>query len=123
MPSTKTTSPPLLTPYLHLPPELSLTLLTSTLGCTVTWLATRFIATALSPTATSEEGGEEEEPEEEGGDDTGSPTTRDGPAIRDESSVAVLVVSWMRDEAFWRGEVRRCVVSVFFFFFFFSRRF
>ncbi|GIZ38806.1 hypothetical protein CKM354_000220700 [Cercospora kikuchii] len=83
-----TKSPPsALESYLRLPPETSLILLTSTLGCSVNWLTARFIGSALQnlQASASSEGSEGD-----GGKD-----------------VAVLVVSWMRDLKFWQDEVRR----------------
>ncbi|CZT14435.1 uncharacterized protein RCC_00412 [Ramularia collo-cygni] len=71
--------PPALEPYLNLPPEISLTLLTGTLGFTATFLASRYVGSVLHST------------NEEVADD----------------DAAVLLVSWMRDAAFWKNEIRR----------------
>lgn len=46
-------TPSLLEPYLALPPEQSLILLTSTLSCSANWLMARFAATALQQENTS----------------------------------------------------------------------
>jgi len=46
-------TPSLLEPYLALPPEQSLILLTSTLSCSANWLTARFAATALQQETTS----------------------------------------------------------------------
>lgn len=46
-------TPSLLEPYLALPPEQSLILLTSTLGCSANWLTARFATTALQQEDTS----------------------------------------------------------------------
>ncbi|KAF7196790.1 hypothetical protein HII31_01708 [Pseudocercospora fuligena] len=75
---TSRTLPSALEPYLRLPPEASLILLTSTLGCSVNWLTTRFISSALTQDASSKD-----------------------------EKVSILLVSWMRDLAFWKTEIRR----------------
>ncbi|KXS96427.1 hypothetical protein AC578_3009 [Pseudocercospora eumusae] len=72
--------PSALESYLTLPPPASLILLTSTLACSVNWLTTRFISRALSQ---DEHGPEAEE------------------------QVSILLVSWMRDLAFWKTDIRR----------------
>ena len=69
--------PPALEPYLALPLELSLILLTSTIGCSASWLTARFVGSALGQYATETE------------------------------ACNVVLVSWMRDATFWRDEVRR----------------
>lgn len=79
--------PPALEPYLQLPPETSLILLTSTLGCSVNWLTARFISSALA----SDHHQQQQEP---------SPPP-----------LAILLVSWIRDLAFWKTELRRTSVS------------
>lgn len=81
------TLPPALEPYLQLPPETSLILLTSTLGCSVNWLTARFISSALA----SDHRQQQQEP---------SPPP-----------LAILLVSWIRDLAFWKTELRRTSVS------------
>ncbi|KXT13587.1 hypothetical protein AC579_8503 [Pseudocercospora musae] len=70
--------PSALESYVRLPPEASLILLTSTLACSVNWLTTRFISGALIQ--------DENSPEEQ---------------------VSILLVSWMRDLAFWKTDIRR----------------
>lgn len=62
------------------------------------WLTTRFIGAALAPAASWAGDGIEDL-------DAG-----------DVGDAAVVLVSWMREEAFWRGEGRRGVVSGRFFF-------
>ncbi|KAL2065626.1 hypothetical protein VTL71DRAFT_3296 [Oculimacula yallundae] len=74
--------PPLLEPYLALPPEASLVLLTSVLGASSNWLVLRFLHGALSGSETSSEGIAEDEPK-------------------------VLLVSFTRDLAFWKENARR----------------
>ncbi|KAF2632564.1 hypothetical protein BU25DRAFT_382108 [Macroventuria anomochaeta] len=72
--------PPLVQPYVKLPRDDSLLLLTSTLGASANWLLTRFLCDALSN------------------------HTQDGGA--DEGHNVVLV-SWMRDYDFWKQEARK----------------
>jgi len=72
--------PPLLEPYLALPPEASLILLTSVLGASSNWLILRFLHSALKAS------------ERDSGDDT-----------------KVLLVSFMRDLDFWKENGRRLV--------------
>ncbi|KAK1060436.1 hypothetical protein LTR74_011877 [Friedmanniomyces endolithicus] len=125
MTSTRSTIPPLLEPYLRLPPEASLILLTGTLGCSVSWLVSRFVGSLLQPkilrdglggggTGGSRGGrhgsggggggsgghGVGREGGEEGGGDGGDV---DGVG----QGVDVVLVSWMRDLAFWKSEIRR----------------
>lgn len=79
--------PPLLEPYLALPPEASLILLTSVLGASSNWLVLRFLHTALiNPDASSERQGENE--------------------------AKVVLVSFMRDIAFWKENAKRLVGSI-----------
>jgi hypothetical protein len=72
--------PPLLEPYLALPPEASLILLTSVLGASSNWLVLRFLHSALI-----------------------------GPDAQSQSDTKVLFVSFMRDFAFWKENARRLV--------------
>ncbi|KAG4437077.1 hypothetical protein IFR05_007452 [Cadophora sp. M221] len=74
--------PPLLEPYLALPPEASLLLLTSVLGASSNWLVLRFLYSALIDSEVSSEVASEDEPK-------------------------VLMVSFMRDLAFWKENARR----------------
>ncbi|PBP28550.1 hypothetical protein BUE80_DR000559 [Diplocarpon rosae] len=76
--------PPLLEPYLILPSEASLILLTSVLGASSNWLVLRFLHSAL----------------------IGSDVTSEGD-IDPENEPKVLLVSFMRDLAFWRENARR----------------
>lgn len=71
--------PPLLQPYVDLPGDESILLLTSTLGASANWLTIRFLCGALSNTP---------------GD------------ISDEGHNVVLV-SWMREFDFWKQEARK----------------
>lgn len=76
--------PPLLEPYLTLPPEASLVLLTSVLGASTNWLVLRFLHSTLVGSEASSELGSEDEPK-------------------------VLLVSFMRDLAFWKENAKRLV--------------
>ncbi|KAF9699190.1 hypothetical protein EKO04_002949 [Ascochyta lentis] len=72
--------PPLLQPYVQLPRDDSLLLLTSTLGASANWLLIRFLCDALSNNTHN------------GGADEGH---------------NVVLVSWMRDYEFWKQEARK----------------
>ena len=76
--------PPLLEPYLALPSEASLILLTSVLGASSNWLVLRFLYSVLQ--------------------------TQDvNPGMGLEDDTKVLLVSFMRDYAFWKENSRRLV--------------
>lgn len=77
--NSSTRIPPLLQPYVKLPHDDSLLLLTSTLGASANWLLIRFLCDALST------------------------STHDGGA----DGHNVILVSWMRDYDFWRQEARK----------------
>jgi elongator complex protein 6 len=81
--------PPLLEPYLTLPPEASLILLTSVLGASSNWLVLRFLHSTLTHHNASAEEPSEDEPK-------------------------VLLVSFMRDATFWRENAKRMVGVSFF---------
>ncbi|RMZ72299.1 elongator complex 6 [Pyrenophora seminiperda CCB06] len=72
--------PPLLQPYVQLPYDESLLLLTSTLGASANWLLIRFLCNELSSSNT-----------QDGGDDGRN----------------VILVSWMREHDFWKQEARK----------------
>lgn len=76
--------PPLLEPYLALPPEASLILLTSVLGASTNWLVLRFLHGAL----------------------IGSESSPDAPQ---DAEAKVVLVSFMRDFAFWKENAKRLV--------------
>jgi hypothetical protein len=79
--------PPVLEPYLALPPEASLILITSVLGASSNWLVLRFLHTALiSPDFPSE--------------------------IQGEDEAKVVLVSFMRDITFWKENAKRLVGSI-----------
>lgn len=77
--------PPLLEPYLALPSEASLILLTSVLGASANWLVLRILHSALlGSDIPSSDAGSEDEPK-------------------------VLLVSFMRDAVFWKENAKRLV--------------
>lgn len=80
--------PSLLEPYLALPPEASLILLTSVLGASSNWLVLRFLYNNLQ----SQEAPGSEQPQE--------------------GHTKILLVSFMRDFAFWRENARRLVSTI-----------
>ena len=138
--------PPLLSPYICLPPSTSLILLTSTLSTSTNWLVLRYLYHYLRSTGASSRsapreqqqpqvqglerevsrsvvGGEtggrrrEEEKEDAGGDSDDSETRRsDHERERDEDDdeIAVVLVSFLKDLDFWRGEMGRMVRGFFF---------
>ncbi|KAI1501679.1 hypothetical protein F5X99DRAFT_382160 [Biscogniauxia marginata] len=79
--------PPLLEPYLSLPPEASLILLSGVLGSTTNWLVHRYLYTLLAPPPT--------------------------PAVFDQEKkggggdINVILVSFLRDYAFWKDGAGR----------------
>lgn len=76
--------PPLLEPYISLPPEASLILLTSVLGASSNWLVLRFLYSTLQSQNASSE-----------------------PPLLGEKKV--LLVSFIRDLGFWKDNGRRLV--------------
>ncbi|KAK3637768.1 hypothetical protein LTR56_011974 [Elasticomyces elasticus] len=84
--SSRNRTPSALEPYLRLPPEASLILLTGTLGCSAHWLTARFAGSLLNAENTLGVEGSH-------GKETG-----------------VILVSWMRDLAVWKNEIRRTTV-------------
>lgn len=76
--------PPLLEPYLTLPSEASLILLTSVLGASSNWLVLRFLHSALIGSDVVSDAGLEDKPK-------------------------VLLVSFMRDAAFWKENAKKVV--------------
>ncbi|TGO32203.1 hypothetical protein BHYA_0340g00010 [Botrytis hyacinthi] len=83
MSTTTRSIPPLLTPYLSLPSESSLILLTGVLGAGTNWLLLRYLSSIFSPRA------------EKNGDAEG------------EGEVKVVFLSFMRDMGFWREGARK----------------
>ncbi|KAK3674293.1 hypothetical protein LTR78_005762 [Recurvomyces mirabilis] len=92
--STRNRTPAALKPYLRLPSETSLILLTSTLSCTVNWLTPRFIIAAINGSGH--------------GDHT---DTQSVPGAREEGSTVILT-SWMRNQAYWKTELRRITAGM-----------
>ena len=76
--------PPLLEPCLSLPPEASLILLTNVLGASTNWLVLRYLYVFLQPQQT----------------------------VSLEIEAKVVLVSFLRDSAFWKDGSRRLVCSV-----------
>lgn len=76
--------PPLLEPYISLPPEASLILLTNVLGASTNWVVLRYLYSALAPEAY---------------DDL-------------ENDTKVVLVSFLRDMAFWKDGARRLVCPI-----------
>lgn len=81
--------PPLLEPYLGLPEEASLIVLTSVLGASTNWLVLRYLYSFLSRGRQQQEGGSDEGSQ---GHDTG-----------------LVLVSFLRDGAFWHDGAGRLV--------------
>ncbi|KAI3398615.1 hypothetical protein diail_8963 [Diaporthe ilicicola] len=80
--------PPLLESYLSLPPETSQIVLTGILGASTNWLTLRYLYSLLRPAATA-------------------PRRDDGDAAAGGEDVQVLLVSFMRDYAFWKDGAGR----------------
>jgi elongator complex protein 6 len=78
--SSSTRVPSHLQPYVHLPRDESILLLTSTLGASANWLIIRFLCDALSNNA--QDSGVEQGPN-------------------------VVLISWMREYEFWKQEARK----------------
>ncbi|TGO44213.1 hypothetical protein BOTNAR_0895g00020 [Botryotinia narcissicola] len=85
MSTTTRSIPPLLTPYLSLPSESSLILLTGVLGAGTNWLLLRYLSSIFSPGAEKNED-----------------TDAEG-----EGEVKVVFLSLMRDMGFWREGARK----------------
>lgn len=75
--------PPLLEPYLALPPEASLILLTSVLGASSNWLVLRHVYSYLR-----------------------------GAAAGEDRDTGVVLVSFLRDGAFWRDGAAKMVSTL-----------
>ncbi|KAI9904057.1 hypothetical protein N3K66_000586 [Trichothecium roseum] len=82
--------PPLLEPYLALPPEAALVLVTNVLGASSNWLVLRFLYSYLRGLAAP----------------APAPSGFDGGGTR-ENDVGVVLVSFMRDGRFWRDGAGR----------------
>lgn len=77
--------PPLLEPYLRLPPEASLIVLTGVVGASTNWLVHRFLCSYLASSSSSSD--------RHAAPDAASP---------DDDAVGVVLVSFLRDYAFWK---------------------
>lgn len=75
--------PAAIAPFLELPPELSLVLLTGTLSCSPNWLTALYVGSVLGTGSGAEAGMQQR---------------------------GVTFVSWMRDLSFWTDEIRRTTV-------------
>ena len=103
--------PPLLEPYLALPPEASLILLTSVLGASTNWLVLRYLYSAFVPAASSGDNRRVRDGESGiggigHGDGTGNEDRKEG---RVGDGAAVVLVSFLRDLSFWREGARKLV--------------
>ncbi|KAF7914064.1 uncharacterized protein EAF01_000470 [Botrytis porri] len=87
MSTTTRSIPPLLTPYLSLPSESSLILLTGVLGAGTNWLLLRYLSAIFSSTGQKNGGGD---------------GMSDG-----EGETKVVFLSFMRDMGFWREGARK----------------
>ena len=86
--------PPLLEPYLSLPPEASLIVLTSILGASTNWLVIRYLHTLLNHRSN---------PDFESDDGSRPRTVGED----EDDDVSVLLVSFLRDYPFWRDGAGR----------------
>jgi elongator complex protein 6 len=82
--------PPLLEPYLSLPPETSLIVMTSVLGASTNWLVLRYLHTLLNPPKSHHTSSSDD----------------------DNEPISVLLVSFLRDYAFWRDSASRVGVDL-----------
>lgn len=83
--------PPLLESYLSLPPETSQIVLSGILGASTNWLVLRYLYGLLKPGTTS------------------SSSAAAAAAAAQEDNVKVLLVSFLRDYAFWKDGAGRLV--------------
>ncbi|OMP88692.1 hypothetical protein BK809_0005413 [Diplodia seriata] len=93
MPPSSSRVPPLLQPYVRLPPAGSLHLLTSVLGASTNWLVIRYLCGAFTGHDARKHAASSDE-------------TNNGPRGQDEDT-AVILVSFLRDWEFWKTESRR----------------
>ncbi|KAI0162153.1 hypothetical protein GGR57DRAFT_498497 [Xylariaceae sp. FL1272] len=84
-------APPLLEPYVRLPHESSLVLLTSVLGSSANWLVHRFVYSLLSSPTPS----------------LYHPRVEESTGSSENENVSVVLVSFLRDYAFWKDGVKR----------------
>ena len=105
---TRNRIPTLLEPYIRLPPEASLILLTGTFNATPHWLVTRFLSAVLGD---GNGGGVNRDPSSPIQGNVGVGNAGDVSEARGDGDrgkgPAVVLVSWMRDWESWRMEARR----------------
>ena len=90
-----TLTPHLLSPYLALPPETSLILLTSVLGASTNWLVLRYLHSFLQPIPSSSE--------------VLAAPKEDTKLGRSENEAKVVLVSFLRDWVFWKEGAKKLV--------------
>ncbi|KAI0972020.1 hypothetical protein F4678DRAFT_66612 [Xylaria arbuscula] len=86
--------PPLLEPYLHLPHETSLILLSGVLGSSTNWLVHRYLYSLLASQSPSSFRRQDEIPDQSAGAEL-------------QQHTSVVFVSFLRDYAFWRDGSKR----------------
>ncbi|KAK8070834.1 hypothetical protein PG997_011037 [Apiospora hydei] len=96
-----TRTPPLLEPYLGLPPEASLIVLTGVLGASTNWLVQRYLCRFLATSSAADRNAQRTAVGEEG---DCSPDDGD--------SASVVLVSFLRDYAFWKEGAGRIGVDL-----------
>jgi elongator complex protein 6 len=87
-------TPPLLEPYLRLPPETSLIVLTGVLGASTNWLVQRYIHSFLATPSRGATAGD------------------DGHGVAGDPQASILLVSYLRDYAFWKDGAGRTGVDL-----------
>lgn len=92
--------PPLLAPYLSLPRESSLLLLTSVLGASTNWLVLRYIYGILLGDGQADDVASNRRRGEVSGEEARGDA---------EAGPKVVLVSFLRDLAFWRDGARKLV--------------
>ncbi|KAL1865600.1 hypothetical protein VTK73DRAFT_5139 [Phialemonium thermophilum] len=94
-----TRSAALLDPFLSVPPESSLILLTGILGASTNWLLLRYLqrALGLSPSSTSPEARQRDNQDGNGGSNES----------QEEETTVVVLASFLRDFSFWRDGFSR----------------
>lgn len=93
--------PHVLSAYLQLPPELSLTLITSVLGASSNWLTIRFLCATLGGQVRSRSLAPHQDHE----------AREEKTGVPNQDGSAVVLVSWMREYAFWQQELRKAGVG------------
>ncbi|KAK3371898.1 hypothetical protein B0H63DRAFT_282318 [Podospora didyma] len=93
-------SPPLLEPYLGLPDEAGLLVLTGILGASTNWLVLRYLHSFLKPATTTKTRS------------TLLAQDDDASSADDNDEVCVVLVSFLRDLSFWRDAAGRLGVDL-----------